>query len=180
MRISSRLYFPAFFRSPIVLYSFFKVALRNFRLAYIVFLKTTQSCAHYWSLLSLCWFPSTMPPLFRAGRIPRRCFASFSDSDPVSLAYDLHRAPSSGSTRQGQGPLVILHGLYGSKQNWRSLSKALAQATGRNVYALVRIESGSAVVIWLAKAAFACLYGCLADNCASGSAKPWDKSALGR
>ncbi|CAD6584492.1 MAG: hypothetical protein CYPHOPRED_002735 [Cyphobasidiales sp. Tagirdzhanova-0007] len=77
-----------------------------------------------------------MPPLFRAGRIPRRCFASFSDSDPVSLAYDLHRAPSSGSTRQGQGPLVILHGLYGSKQNWRSLSKALAQATGRNVYAL--------------------------------------------
>ncbi|RKP03668.1 hypothetical protein CXG81DRAFT_8182, partial [Caulochytrium protostelioides] len=33
-------------------------------------------------------------------------------------------------------PIVVLHGLFGSKQNWRSLSKTLAAACGTTVHAL--------------------------------------------
>jgi pimeloyl-ACP methyl ester carboxylesterase len=68
---------------------------------------------------------------------------SFSTSrrvfSPVELAYDLHAAPASTSTSNPdkRGALVILHGLFGSKQNWRSLARALAQRTSRDVYTLV-------------------------------------------
>ncbi|KAI9276192.1 Alpha/Beta hydrolase protein [Sporodiniella umbellata] len=34
------------------------------------------------------------------------------------------------------GPIVICHGLFGSKQNWKSLAKALEQKTGRDIYAV--------------------------------------------
>ncbi|KAH7325315.1 alpha beta-hydrolase [Rhizoctonia solani] len=35
---------------------------------------------------------------------------------------------------KSKSPLLIVHGLYGSKQNWRSLSKAFARTLGRPVY----------------------------------------------
>lgn len=37
------------------------------------------------------------------------------------------------------GPVVVLHGLYGSKQNWRGLGKAMALQLGRDVTTLVRL-----------------------------------------
>lgn len=43
--------------------------------------------------------------------------------------------PRSG-TVVNRPPLVILHGLFGSKQNWRSLGKAFAQRLQAPVYAL--------------------------------------------
>ncbi|KAK4706015.1 hypothetical protein P7C70_g188, partial [Phenoliferia sp. Uapishka_3] len=50
----------------------------------------------------------------------------------LSLASDSY-APSK-PTRGG--PVVILHGLYGSKQNWRSLAKGMANRLERDVHAL--------------------------------------------
>ena len=63
--------------------------------------------------------------------------SSSSSSQPVELSFDLHPAPKVETSAKPSSPLVILHGLYGSKQNWRSLSRGLAQRTGRDVYALV-------------------------------------------
>ncbi|XP_067125102.1 sn-1-specific diacylglycerol lipase ABHD11-like [Centruroides vittatus] len=52
---------------------------------------------------------------------------------PVKLAFDSYQftkatVPSS--------PVVILHGLLGSKSNWRSLSKEIARVTGTKIYAV--------------------------------------------
>ncbi|KAI8804234.1 Alpha/Beta hydrolase protein [Cladochytrium replicatum] len=43
--------------------------------------------------------------------------------------------PANGVPQNHQ-PMLILHGLFGSKQNWRSLSKSMAQRLQTNVYAL--------------------------------------------
>jgi len=52
----------------------------------------------------------------------------------LELAYEVY-SPKEGIT-PARGPLLILHGLFGSKQNWRSLSKSLAHKLNREVYAL--------------------------------------------
>lgn len=65
--------------------------------------------------------------------------AALSARRPVELAHDHYPAVASSSS-SGKGPLVILHGLFGSKQNWRSLAKSLAQRTSRDVYTLVRLR----------------------------------------
>ncbi|EUC62787.1 alpha/beta-hydrolase [Rhizoctonia solani AG-3 Rhs1AP] len=48
----------------------------------------------------------------------------------VDLAFEQVDPPEPKS----KSPLLIVHGLYGSKQNWRSLSKAFARKLGRPVY----------------------------------------------
>lgn len=48
------------------------------------------------------------------------------------LAYEKVDPPEIKS----ESPLIIVHGLYGSKQNWRSLSKAFARTTGKPVYTI--------------------------------------------
>ncbi|KAG9124973.1 hypothetical protein FRC07_009495 [Ceratobasidium sp. 392] len=60
-----------------------------------------------------------------------RAFATVSRS-PVNLAYEKIDPPELKSN----SPMLIVHGLYGSKQNWRSLSKAFARNLGRPVYSL--------------------------------------------
>ncbi|MBW0541271.1 hypothetical protein O181_080986 [Austropuccinia psidii MF-1] len=54
---------------------------------------------------------------------------------PVSLAFERFQPASTtgGSLHQ---PLIVLHGLFGSKQNWRGIAKKLSQATSREVYTL--------------------------------------------
>ncbi|KAH7318795.1 Alpha/Beta hydrolase protein [Stachybotrys elegans] len=52
-----------------------------------------------------------------------------------SLAFDLHE-PARPTTDQRTAPIIFLHGLFGSKKNNRSISKALARDLGRYVYAL--------------------------------------------
>ena len=53
----------------------------------------------------------------------------------LSLAYDLHR-PSVHKEDLKQPPIVILHGLFGSRQNNRSISKAIARELRTRVFAV--------------------------------------------
>ncbi|KAI0044287.1 alpha/beta-hydrolase [Auriscalpium vulgare] len=53
--------------------------------------------------------------------------------EPVDLHYDVV-PPADGS--KTDKPLVILHGLFGMKRNWHSLSKAFSRDLKRPVYAL--------------------------------------------
>ena len=59
-----------------------------------------------------------------------------SGPSPVKLAYE-SQLPVAGQS-SSKAPLVVLHGLYGSKQNWRSLAKGMASKLGREVFTLVR------------------------------------------
>jgi len=61
-------------------------------------------------------------------------YASNSTITPVDLEFDVTEPKERKVTDQN---LVICHGLFGSKQNWRSLAKAFAQRLGMNVYTLV-------------------------------------------
>ena len=55
---------------------------------------------------------------------------SFLISSAVRLAYESIDATTDGEKLP---PLVILHGLFGSKQNWRTLAKLFHRETGRQV-----------------------------------------------
>ncbi|KAF2728942.1 alpha/beta-hydrolase [Polyplosphaeria fusca] len=75
----------------------------------------------------------------RSGPLPRRvspkCSRSFHASASwrtVDLAFDVH---DNGGKATG-APIVVLHGLFGSKKNNRSISKALARDLSRPIYAI--------------------------------------------
>lgn len=69
------------------------------------------------------------------GTCPRHITSNIESSDTVELAYASYEstADSVGSSRP---PLVILHGLLGSKNNWNSMSKAIHRTTGRKVISI--------------------------------------------
>ena len=46
------------------------------------------------------------------------------------MAYTLHSSPDHTTTHP---PVIIMHGLMGSKMNWKTLSKAIATRTGLEV-----------------------------------------------
>ncbi|KAI3647918.1 hypothetical protein MP228_008139 [Amoeboaphelidium protococcarum] len=54
----------------------------------------------------------------------------------VNLAYTSHILQNASQQQLLKSPLVILHGLFGSKQNWKSLSKMISAECQRSVYAL--------------------------------------------
>ncbi|KAF2158129.1 alpha/beta-hydrolase [Myriangium duriaei CBS 260.36] len=66
-------------------------------------------------------------PLFQ----PR--FSSTTSNVPLDLAYDSYPAPEGSSSH---GPIVFLHGLFGSKKNNRTIAKALARSLSRPIYNL--------------------------------------------
>ncbi|RDL35091.1 uncharacterized protein BP5553_07022 [Venustampulla echinocandica] len=57
---------------------------------------------------------------------------AYTSTSRIPLAYDLHE-PSNPSS-DAAGAIVFMHGLFGSKKNNRSISKALARDLGRPVY----------------------------------------------
>ncbi|KAF4617049.1 hypothetical protein G7Y89_g15101 [Cudoniella acicularis] len=59
---------------------------------------------------------------------------TYSSAPRVSLAYDLHEPAKPSSN--APGAIIFMHGLFGSKKNNRSISKALARDLGRPVYAV--------------------------------------------
>ncbi|KAF8532296.1 alpha/beta-hydrolase [Gautieria morchelliformis] len=60
---------------------------------------------------------------------------------PLELQYERIESPTSGDPVGD--PLVICHGLFGSKQNWRSLSKAFAARLHADIYSLDLRNHGS-------------------------------------
>ncbi|KAF9407723.1 hypothetical protein HW555_012343 [Spodoptera exigua] len=54
------------------------------------------------------------------------------NAEAVDLAYASYESTSSQKSAE-RPPLVILHGLLGSKNNWNSMSKAIHRTTGRKV-----------------------------------------------
>ncbi|KAF8629952.1 hypothetical protein AX17_005518 [Amanita inopinata Kibby_2008] len=80
----------------------------------------------------------------------RRLFSAVSASapatgaelEPVDLDYTVQVPPDGNTT---EGPLVILHGLFGSKRNWNSLTKAFVRDLGRPVYALDLRNQGNSL-----------------------------------
>ena len=56
---------------------------------------------------------------------------------PLRLAFDVQEPGSTDKpVAKRTSALVVVHGLYGSKQNWRALAKAMARDFGVPVYAL--------------------------------------------
>lgn len=72
-------------------------------------------------------FKDSLPPFRSFSRITTR---------HLSLAYHLHKPPRTDHER-AYAPIVILHGLFGSKQNNRSISKyASSHAIDADVWPL--------------------------------------------
>jgi len=59
------------------------------------------------------------------------------ESIPLQLAYTEY-FPRRPQEPEESPPIIILHGLFGSKQNWKSLAKSFAQSLNTKVYAAVR------------------------------------------
>ncbi|KKA23886.1 Valacyclovir hydrolase, partial [Rasamsonia emersonii CBS 393.64] len=69
-------------------------------------------------------------------RAHRRLFSS-ARSLRVELAYQLFEPPAAAkdsSHRRDGRPIVFMHGLFGSKQNNRSISKVLARDLNRDIF----------------------------------------------
>lgn len=72
-------------------------------------------------------YPKTVP----IALCRRFCTAS-DNADAIDLAYASYES-TADLNESSHPPLVILHGLLGSKNNWNSMSKAIHRATGRKV-----------------------------------------------
>ncbi|KAJ2698382.1 hypothetical protein H4R19_005598 [Coemansia spiralis] len=55
---------------------------------------------------------------------------------PLAFVKNAAEAPA------GRAPLVVVHGLFGSKQNWRAIAKQLARTLGRDVYSVDQRNHG--------------------------------------
>ncbi|TLD25627.1 hypothetical protein PspLS_05784 [Pyricularia sp. CBS 133598] len=83
-----------------------------------------------------CMAPSSKFASSIAAYSRQRGFASASGSiETVKLSYDLHE-PAKPVSDKHTSPILVMHGLFGSKKNNRSISKALARDLGRHVYTL--------------------------------------------
>lgn len=78
--------------------------------------------------------------------ISQRTFAT-QQNHIVKLDHD--KFPSDSSS-QSNAPIVICHGLFGSKQNWKSLARAFSKRLSTDVYTLV-----SAILIFVFQIYFA-------------------------
>ncbi|CUS11925.1 unnamed protein product [Tuber aestivum] len=77
--------------------------------------------------------PKTSLPRFTRSAVYLRTYST--KMGPVPLAYHLHPAPIP-SAAKNDSPLIVMHGLFGSRQNNHSISKALAKDLNRPVYTL--------------------------------------------
>lgn len=75
-----------------------------------------------------CLRPTYMPRAFCTSSVFQK---------PLELAYEVQQPPSTDKpVAEKTNALVVCHGLYGSKQNWRSIAKAMAKEFGVPIYSL--------------------------------------------
>ncbi|XP_052801237.1 protein ABHD11-like [Mya arenaria] len=74
----------------------------------------------------------------------RRQLCSATSSHAVDLSYYAYEKQPQESVHAQQLPLILMHGLMGSKQNWQSLAKVFG-STGRKVLALDARNHGGSV-----------------------------------
>ncbi|XP_014214305.1 protein ABHD11 [Copidosoma floridanum] len=78
---------------------------------------------------SLYSLPSRLNIIFKN----RGVSSSRSHQTPVKLAYASYESTKEVSDGSPKSPILIHHGLFGSKSNWNSLSKTIHQKTKRKV-----------------------------------------------
>ncbi|CAO1636514.1 unnamed protein product [Sympodiomycopsis kandeliae] len=88
-------------------------------------------------LLSVRAFSSSVRNLSASSSDPNQFPPSAPTKQAVDLDFELHEPPKGSDAKAGEAKsLLLCHGLFGSKQNWRSLAKAMAKKFGVPVYAL--------------------------------------------
>lgn len=97
-------------------------------------------------MLSLRSSRSSRPAIQLLQLNAKRRVSSLRSTTPVPLSYDKYPAQTRATSK---APLLIAHGLFGSKQNWRSLGKALSSRLGRDVYALVSLQTMQIYIMYL-------------------------------
>ncbi|KAG2224485.1 hypothetical protein INT45_010551 [Circinella minor] len=76
--------------------------------------------------------------LFRRSFSTTSAIKTWSANSPslnVPLSYTKYPASEKNQTSHN-APLIVCHGLFGSKQNWRSLARSMSQRLSRDVYTL--------------------------------------------
>ncbi|EDW63009.1 sn-1-specific diacylglycerol lipase ABHD11 [Drosophila virilis] len=71
------------------------------------------------------------PAAARCNRCVEQHSRHYANVPALALSHDQFDGPTPDASRS---PLITMHGLFGSKQNWRSVSRALAKQTNRRVY----------------------------------------------
>lgn len=66
----------------------------------------------------------------------RKLSTTSENAETVELAYSSYESTAEDAVTTTRPPLIILHGLLGSKNNWNSMSKAIHRATGRKVVSI--------------------------------------------
>ncbi|GBN16635.1 Protein ABHD11 [Araneus ventricosus] len=86
------------------------------------------------NLLVSCLSRNSVSPKLIASN--KRCLSTSEEiyrPGPVTLSYWVFQPEAQAISKI---PVIILHGLLGSKQNWRGLGKAIAVKSQRKIYAL--------------------------------------------
>lgn len=93
---------------------------------------------HHWDTCNWRMFahrallrPLSTAPTYRTAyaRAALRAFSTTDLPNGIKIAYDLHEPPKESSSRQNAPSIVFIHGLFGSKQNNRSMSKYAPSAS---------------------------------------------------
>lgn len=71
----------------------------------------------------LGWALVRLRDLSRRGQHAKRLFSTARLGNGITMAYDLHEPPKGKDAGPANAPIVFIHGLLGSKQNNRGMSK---------------------------------------------------------
>lgn len=65
----------------------------------------------------------------KASQNMRFCTTTDSRLDTVSMSFATYESSMPSTSNSGPPPLIVMHGLFGSKRNWNSLCKVFHQKT---------------------------------------------------
>lgn len=64
------------------------------------------------------------------------CITNVSRSNSVNLSFQSYESAPAEGEQKRKSPVLILHGLLGSKNNWHSIGKELNELTGRKIISI--------------------------------------------